>query len=214
MRAGVACLKQANGIMTSTQYRHSATLDGARRAMIDSQLRTSGVNEPWVLRSMASVAREDFVPAGLRHAAYIDRMLPLGDGRMLASPVAHGMMLAEAAPGDKDKVLLIGDGDGYLAALIRPLVASLEARDPAHIAAEPGAGDFDLVLVDGAMEQVPDELAALLADGGRLIGGIVERGVSRLARGRRSGDALAMTPISDAALPRLAAFDKPARWSF
>ena len=200
--------------MTSTQYRHSATLDAARRAMIDSQLRTSGVNEPWVLRAMASVPREEFVPADLRDAAYIDRTLPLGNGRMLATPVAHGMMLAEAAPRETDKALLVGDGEGYLAALVRPLVASLEAREPEAVVAEPGAGEFDLVLVDGAMEHLPDGMAALLARDGRLICGVIERGVSRLARGARAGDTIAVTAIADAALPRLAAFDRPARWSF
>src|SRR5262245_57775824 len=94
--------------------RGAETNDAARRAMIDSQLRTIGVNESWVLTAFASVAREDFVPENARAAAYIDRAVPLGGGRYLAAPVVHGRMLAEAAPQPSDTVLLIGDGNGYL----------------------------------------------------------------------------------------------------
>ena len=59
--------------------------DAARRAMIDSQLRPSGVNEPRVLAAMARIPREDFVPVAMRSAAYIDRAIALGDGRFLAA---------------------------------------------------------------------------------------------------------------------------------
>ena len=116
--------------MTTTQDSSAGTHAAARRAMIDSQLRTSGVNQPWVLNAMASVAREQFVPDAMRDAAYIDRAITLADGRQLASPLVHGRMLAEAAPTQDDKALLVGDGKGYLAALLRPLVGSLDAVAP------------------------------------------------------------------------------------
>ena len=70
----------------------------ARRAMIDSQLRTSGVNAPWVLARMNAVPREDFVPAAAREVAYTDRAVPLGDGRMLAAPLVHGDDAGRSAP--------------------------------------------------------------------------------------------------------------------
>jgi protein-L-isoaspartate(D-aspartate) O-methyltransferase len=85
----------------------------ARKAMIDSQLRTSGVNAEFVLRRMMAVAREDHVPAQLRSLAYIDRMLDLGEGRKLAAPVVQGMMLQEAAPTAADRVLLVDGGSGF-----------------------------------------------------------------------------------------------------
>ena len=85
--------------MTMTEERPLASSEAARRAMIDSQLRPSGVNEPWVLSAMLSVPREDFVPEAMRGAAYIDRAIPLGDGRWLAAPLVHGRMLEEAATG-------------------------------------------------------------------------------------------------------------------
>ena len=79
----------------------------ARKAMIDSQLRTSGVNAEYVLARMNQVPREDFVPEDQRALAYIDRSLPLGEGKAIPSPVVHGMMLSEAAPQMADNVLVV-----------------------------------------------------------------------------------------------------------
>ena len=157
--------------MTLTQDRPAASLtEVARRAMIDSQLRPSGVNEPWVLSAMMALAREDFVPASLRDAAYMDRAVPLGEGRFLAAPLVHARMLGEALPTAEDKALLVGDGKGYLAALLRPLVGSLEAVAPADATAKRrGKGGYSLIVVDGAAEVLPDALLAALAEGGRLV---------------------------------------------
>ena len=84
--------------MTIVEERPEAGHQAARRAMIDSQLRTSGVNADFVLRRMGAVAREDFVPESARGFAYIDRAIALGGGRHLAAPVVQGMMLQEARP--------------------------------------------------------------------------------------------------------------------
>jgi len=70
----------------------------ARRAMIDSQLRVSGVNDPAILNAFAAVRREDFVPADRRAVAYMDRAVPLGDGNVLAPALTHGQMLTAAEP--------------------------------------------------------------------------------------------------------------------
>ena len=102
----------------------------ARKAMIDSQLRTSGVNAPFVLARMAAVPREDFVPASARGIAYIDRAIALGGNRYLAAPVVHGMMLQEARPSAADTALLVDGGSGYMAELLRPLTGSLEVLAP------------------------------------------------------------------------------------
>lgn len=187
----------------------------ARRAMIDSQLRTSGVNEPWVLAAMARVAREDFVPAVSRDAAYIDRAISLGNGRFLAAPLVHARMLAEAAPVLGDSVLLIGDGDGYLAALLRPLVASLDAVSAADAAqAERCKAGYSLIVIDGAIEQLPPGIAAQLADAGRLVTGLVERGVTRLAAGRKAAGDVALLPLAELGIPVLPEFAALRRWTF
>jgi len=185
----------------------------ARRAMIDSQLRTSGVNDPWILDAMGSIPRENFVPANMRDAAYIDRAIPLGGGRMLAAPIVHGRLLAEARPTQSDKVLLVGDGEGYLAALLRPLVGSLETVAPGD-AGTPGDGGYSLIVIDGAIEVLPDALSARLAEGGRIATGQVLRGVTRVATGVKSGTGVALLPLAEIGIPILPEFAAPKRWSF
>ena len=188
--------------------------DQARRAMVDSQLRTSGVNAPWVLAAMAALPREDFVPEGARAAAYIDRAVPLGNGRFLAAPLVHGRMLAEAAPAKTDKALLIGGGSDYLAALLRPLVASLEVVDAAAVADAKLAGPYSLIIVDGAAQELPAGLATALSPDGRLVTGLVERGITRLAVAKRVDDGLVFLPLAEIGMPVLAELAAPRRWSF
>jgi len=200
--------------MTLTEERpDTGNFAEARRAMIDSQLRTSGVNEPFVLNAMMRVARENFVPEGARSAAYIDRAVPLGEGRFLAAPVVHGMMLTEAAPKADDRALLIGDGNGYLAALLSPLVGSLDAVVPGEVPAMQASGDYTLIVIDGAVEELP-AIEKLLADDGRLVTGIVQRGVTRLATGRKAAGTIALLPLAELGIPVLPEFAAPKRWSF
>jgi protein-L-isoaspartate(D-aspartate) O-methyltransferase len=187
---------------------------GARRAMIDSQLRTSGVNEPWVLAAMAALPREEFVPEAARAGVYTDRAVPLGDGRFLAPPLVHGLMLAEAAPAPADKALLISGGSAYLAALLRPLVGTLDVVDAAALPSARLSGPYSLIIIDGAAEEVPAILIAALAADGRLVTGVVARGLTRLAAGRKSGETLALLPLAEIGIPVLAEFAAPRRWSF
>jgi protein-L-isoaspartate(D-aspartate) O-methyltransferase len=198
----------------TTTLAPSTDFAAARRAMIDSQLRTSGVNDAFVLERMDAVAREDFVPESMRAAAYTDRAIRLGEGRALPAPLFHGMMLAEAQPKAEDAVLVIDGGSGYLAALVEPLVGSLRNLSAEDIVGGKKKGDFSLVLVDGAIEHVPAELAKLVAEGGRIVTGLVDRGVTRLATGRKAAGSLALLPLAEIGVPRLHQFDRPASWSF
>lgn len=204
--------------MTLTEDRSAPaaanSISPARRAMIESQLRTSGVNEPWVLSAMAGIAREDFVPEAMRNAAYIDRAIPLGNGRFLAAPLVHAKMLAEAEPTSADKALLIGDAGGYLAALLGPLVGSLEIAEPATAATATGEGGYSLIVIDGAVEELPANLATQLAENGRLVTGLITRGVSRLATGRKAAGGVALLPLAEIGIPALPEFAAPKRWSF
>lgn len=185
----------------------------ARKAMIDSQLRTSGVNEAYVLERMGAVPREDFVPESAKGTAYMDRAIRLGDGGYLPAPLFHGAMLAEARPTGEDTVLVVDGGSGYLAALIEPLVGSVKSVTPDE-GLKAKKGDYSLVLIDGAIEHVPASMAKLVAEGGRIVTGLVERGVTRLATGRKSGNSLALLPLAEMGVPRMGAFDKPESWSF
>ncbi len=197
---------------TNTQSRPEFSV--ARKAMIDCQLRPSGVNEPFVIERMGVVPREDFVPESARGTAYMDRAIRLGDGGFLPAPLFHGAMLGEARPVSDDRVLIIDAGSGYLPALVEPLVGSLDVISPVEAANAKKKGDYTLVLVDGAIEHVPANLAKQVAEDGRIVTGLVDRGVTRLATGRKSGKALALLPLAEMGIPRLGAFDKPASWSF
>jgi protein-L-isoaspartate(D-aspartate) O-methyltransferase len=201
--------------MTVTEDRPAQTTAAARKAMIDSQLRTSGVNEPWILDAMGTLPREDYVPAEMKPAAYIDRAIPLGNGRMLAAPLVQGRLLAEARPTQADKALLVGDGHGYLAALLRPLVGSLDAIAPEDAGDDSkGDGGYSLIVIDGAIEVLPGALAARLDDGGRVVTGQVLRGVTRIATGRKAAGEVALLPLAEVGIPVLPEFAAPKRWTF
>jgi protein-L-isoaspartate(D-aspartate) O-methyltransferase len=188
-----------------------AAMDVARRAMIDSQLRPSGVNDPAVLAAFKRVRREDFVPPGARAVAYMDRGVPLGGGRVLAPALTHGLILSEAAPAPDDRALLVDSSNGYLAALLRPLVGTLDVITPG---AAPKGRDYTLLLIDGAIEELPKALAARLAEDGRIVTGLIERGVSRLAVGRKSAGVVGMLSLGEADFLPLPEYAQPAKWSF
>ena len=201
--------------MTSVEERPAVTgFAAARKAMVESQLRVSGVNTDFVRERMGAVPREQFVPEDVRAAAYMDRAVPLGNGRFLAAPLVQGRMLEEAAPTAQDKVLLVDGGSGYLAELVRPLVGSLKVVAAADAAGAAKKGDYTLLIVDGAIEQLPDTLAKSLADGGRVVTGLVVRGLTRLATGRKVAGEVALVPLAEIGIPVLPEFDAPKGWSF
>jgi len=185
----------------------------ARRAMIDSQLRPSGVNDPAVLARFAALAREDFVPAAARSVAYMDRAVPLGNGLALAPAITHGQMLVEADLRADDRVLLVDGGTGYLAALVKPLVGSVDVIAPEDAAKAKG-GPYTLLLIDGAIETFPEGLNKVLAEDGRVVSGLVERGVTRLAVGRKAAGAVGFLTLAEADFAVLPGFTKPRKWSF
>ncbi|MBA4046578.1 MAG: protein-L-isoaspartate O-methyltransferase [Erythrobacter sp.] len=185
----------------------------ARRAMIDSQLRTSGVNEEYVLARMIAVPREDFLPADKASVAYIDRAVTLADGA-LATPLFYGKLLIEAAPTPQDRVLVVEGGTAYLTELLRPLVAEVTTVSAADAAKGAGEGSYSLIVIDGAIEHLTDGLAAQLDDNGRIVTGLVLRQVTRLASGRKVAGQLNLQPVEDLGIPVLPAFAAPKRWTF
>ena len=182
----------------------------ARRAMIDSQLRVSGVNSPAVLAAFNGVPRDDVVPAQRRGAADAARALPLGNGAVLSPALTYGQMLEAAATVRDDRILVIST-NGYLAALAGQLAADVTRAD--NLAAAQG-GPYSLILIDGAAEVLPDSLAALLADDGRVVTGLVDRGVTRLAVATKALGHVVATPVSDADFAVLPEFAAPKKWSF
>jgi protein-L-isoaspartate(D-aspartate) O-methyltransferase len=190
-----------------TEHNH----EHMRRAMVASTLRTTGVNDPRVLAAMGAVPRERFLPADRVGVAYADTLVPLGNGRELNSPMALGRMLSEAVPQEgRAERSVIGAATGYAAAVLDRLVGSVAAteEDPELIefARHALAGTsvklvktpltkgyaddapYDLILIDGAVEQVPQAIIEQLVDGGRLATAILDQGVSRISIGRRVGE--------------------------
>lgn len=201
-------------IAPDTTSESRSRFDDARRAMIDSQLRTSGVNEPFVLARMGTVPREDFVPEASRAAAYADRAVRLPGGGALPAPLFHGLMLSEARPTSDDAVLVIDGGSGYLPALLQPMVRALSVVSPEDAVAGRIGCNPTLVLIDGAIEELRDPLTKKLAEGTRIVTGLVERGVTRLAAGRKAGGAIGLVALAETGVPRLHAFDREAGWRF
>lgn len=210
--------------------------DQMRRAMIASQLRTTGVNDPAVLAAMGEVARERFVPAERVSLAYADTLVPLKPGRDLNSPMAIGRLLTELAPQRGERALVVAAATGYAAAVMVRLTGSVVAVEEDEellasarialsgsgvdlvegrlVAGAPQGAPYDLILIDGAVEFVPDAILAQLRDGGRLASALLEDGVTRLAIGRKAGQGFGMAAVSDAAAAILPGFAKPRAFTF
>jgi len=192
----------------------SAEMLTARRAMIDSQLRVTGVNSPAILAAFAKVPREDFVPAERHAVAYADRAVPLDNGTVLSPALTYGQMLEAAEPAKADTVLVIS-GNGYLAALATRLCANVSRVETlAQAQTQAQGGPYSLILIDGAAEVLPDALGALLADDGRVVTGLVERKVTRLALARKALGHVVPTALGEADFAILPEFSAPKSWSF
>ena len=193
----------------------SVDFDNMRRGMVDSQLRTSGVNTPWVIAAMASVPRENFVPAPLRSTAYMDRALPLGEGRTLNPPVATALMLQAAELSADDNVLLIGQPQGYVAALLASRARNvIGVENLAGLGVIHRKGPFSLIIIDGAVEELPDSLLGLATENARIVTGIVERGVTRVATGLVRSGKVALRPFADTEVAVLPEFAAPKEFAF
>ena len=205
-----------------------------RRAMVVSQLRTTGVSDARVVTMMGDVPRERFVPADKARTAYADITLPIGNGRALNPPMVTGRLLTAAQVVPGEAVLVVGAATGYTVALLDRLGAKVVAveEDADLLAAgkaavpgatwvkgAPGAGSkkgapYALILIDGAVEEIPQALIDQLADGGRLVGALIDNGVSRLVSGVRAGQGFGVKAFADADAAPLPGFAKPAAFRF
>ena len=204
----------------------------ARTAMIDSQLRPQGVTDPAVLEAMGAVLREHYLPDGTRPLAYVDRGVGIGDGRFLSPPAVLGKLLNQMRPRSGERALIVGAGTGYSSAIlthIRLDVIALEssaalAAQARELGVEAVEGPletgwakgapYDLILIDGAVEHIPDAIIAQLADGGRLGTALIEREVARLIVGRKVAGAFGYLTLGDAGTPALPGFSRPATFKF
>jgi protein-L-isoaspartate(D-aspartate) O-methyltransferase len=204
----------------------------ARLNMVEGQLRTNGIVDPMEQEAFLAVPRERFVPEALRGAAYVDDDLPLGNGRYLMEPLvlARLIQLAELHP--SARVLCVGAGPGYDAAILAHLATTVIAleSDPAlaatarrelgelghsnvsviegpledgHAANAP----YDAILFGGAIAEVSDPIARQLAPAGRITAVVrAEDRMSQVMVMARAGAALSRRPVFDAATPALPGF--------
>jgi len=214
-----------------------ARFEAMRHAMVASQLRTNAVSDPRIVAVMAQVPREAFLPADVRGIAYRDTAVPLGRGRFQNVPIATGRLLTEAYLLPADRVLLIGAAGGYTAAVLAGLVAEVVAveSDPALAllarealanyanatlvegpleAGHEAAAPYDVLMIDGAVEHVPDALVAQLAVGGRAVAGIADRGITRLTSGRKTAGGFALLDFADIDCVSLPGFARPKTFTF
>lgn len=211
--------------------------EAMRHAMVASQLRTSAVNDPRVVEAMAKVPRERFLPPEHRGIAYRDTLLPLAGGRRHNSPLATGRLLTQAQIQPSDRVLLVGAAGGYAAAILALLARSVVALEEepalAGLAREALAGEpkvevvegplnagwaagapYDLMIVDGAIEELPEALVAQVRLEGRVLSGVVENGVTRLAAGRRSEGGFGLLDYMDIECAELPGFRRSRKFTF
>ncbi len=208
-----------------------------RRAMVESQLRTNDVNDPVLLEAILSVPREAFLPEARRASAYIDRSVPLGNGRAINPPLATARLLVAAELKAGDHVLLVGAASGYTAALLARLgctVIALEddtglaAQAATNLSGQAGidivagplakghakGAPYDVVFVDGAIEAIPDALVDQLKVGGRAVFASIDRGVTRLCAGVRSAGGFGARAFADSEAAPLPGFALPKGFTF
>ncbi|MCH8685172.1 protein-L-isoaspartate O-methyltransferase family protein [Pedomonas mirosovicensis] len=215
------------------------TAEQLRANMVESQLRTNRVTSERVINAFRAVPRENFVSPERRAFAYVDEDLPVAPGRFLMEPMVLGRLLQESAPKPGEKVLLVGAGTGYVAALLslmgttvvalesnpelvaiaRERLAELGVANVTFVEGELTAGNaagapYDLVFIDGAVEEIPAAIIDQVKDGGRVAMVLVAAGVGKGVIGRRSGKGFGVFDFMDAAVPVLPGFTKPKTFVF
>jgi protein-L-isoaspartate(D-aspartate) O-methyltransferase len=213
----------------------------ARRNMIDGQLRPNRVTNAQLLAAIGELPRERFLPEATRSVAYADDDVPLGNRRYLMEPMVLARLIQALQPRPEDRAMVVASGPGYGAALLARLVHSVVAveSDPTLAAAaertakelgitgirqtigklEQGAAEsapYDVILIEGAVQVVPQAIFDQLAEGGRLTTVIAgppgASGVAQLFM--KEGGMVSGRPLFDSGTPSLPGFAPPPRFTF
>jgi protein-L-isoaspartate(D-aspartate) O-methyltransferase len=215
-------------------------IEQARFNMIEQQIRPWDVLDAGVLSLLAVVRREDFVPPACKALAFMDTEIPLGGGQSMLAPRVEARLLQELKVARHEKVLEIGTGSGFMAALLghkAQQVISLESNAELAAAATaklkragsmnvkvlnqdgarglPGEAPFDVILLSGSVAEVPAALLAQLKVGGRLAAIVGELPVMRAQLITRVGEAdYRTTTLFDTVAPRLQGFAQRNAFAF
>jgi len=215
-------------------------LEQARFNMIEQQIRPWDVADADVLHLLSVIRREDFVPLAHRSLAFVDMEIPLGWGQCMLAPRVEARMLQDAAVQKHHKVLEIGSGSGFMAALLahrahsllslevvpelaqlataqlrRAGIHNVEVRLANGAGGAPEDGPFDLIMVSGSLAEVPPALLAQLKIGGRLMAIVGDEPMMRATLIERTSEANYLTRQPwDTVAPRMAHFVEPSHFHF
>ena len=225
-----------------------ASVDKARFNMIEQQIRPWDVLDPNVLALLSVLHREDFVPAAHKALAFVDMEIPLVGsaqeawitGRCMLAPKVEARMLQEVNPQPHERVLEVGAGSGYMAALLAARAASVitleidpqlavmarenlaragvtqaQVRQADGAQGLPDQASFDVIVLSGSVAQVPPVLLSQLTIGGRLLAIVGSEPVMRATLVTRTGETQFTTVQRwDTLAPRLQHFPQPSRFEF
>lgn len=214
----------------------------ARTLMVETQIRTEGVTDYRVIRTMAEVPRERFVPSRARPFAYTDIDIAVkeeGHARHMIRPATLARLIQAAAIAPGDFVLVVGGGTGYTPAVIASLATSVIALESDEYLAStaaatltelgignvavvsgpleagyPAEAPYDVIFVDGAVEFVPEALLAQLKEGGRLVAVVGYNRAASAVVHTRTDDDIGRRPVFDAFVPALPGFSRPRAFVF
>ncbi len=215
-------------------------IEKARYNMIEQQIRPWNVFNEDVLQLMSVLKREDFVPAAYKGVAFADLEIPLAGGQCMLSPKIEARLLQDLALKSTDKVLQVGTGSGFVAALIskqaqrvisyeinpelatfarsnlqKQGISNVEVRQGDGAQGAASDGQFDAILLSGSVSQVPQNLLAQLKVGGRLVAIVGDDPVMMATIVTRTGaNTYATTTPWETIAPRLQQFEEPARFAF
>lgn len=211
----------------------------ARTTMVDSQVRPSDVTLYPIIDAMLAVPRENYVPGGLKPVAYVGEHVPLAPRRVVLDPRVFGKMLDALAVGPADLVLDVGCGLGYSTAVLGRLAEAVigveadeaMAAEAASTLAADGVdnavvqhgpltegdashGPYDVIVIEGGVEQVPQALIDQLKEGGRIAAIFIDASAGRVRIGQKTGDAVAWRDAFDATAPTLEGFEAAPGFEF
>lgn len=212
----------------------------ARYNMIEQQIRTWDVLDQSVLSLLAVVKREDFVPPACRALAFVDTEAPLPGGRFMLSPKLEARLLQELQVHKHERVLEVGTGSGYMAALLahkaqevitletdpelaafaranlqRAGVLNVRVRQADGSRGLPEEAPFDVILLCGSVAEVPNSVLSQLKVGGRLATIVGQQPIMRAMLFTRRGEHDYETAeLFDTVAPRLKGFGEPSKFKF